>query len=38
MRTYQALVCEDQLSELQFICRELEGAFQKNKLPVHFET
>ncbi len=38
MRTYQALICEDQPSELQFICNELEKTFQKHKLPVHFET
>ena len=38
MRTYQALICEDQSSELQFISKELEKAFHKHKLPVHFET
>ena len=36
MRTYEAIICEDQPSELQYIYQKLNDSFLKEKFPVHF--
>jgi DNA-binding LytR/AlgR family response regulator len=38
MRIFEAVICEDQATELMFIQKELYLAFQNSNFPVHFDT
>lgn len=38
MRTFEAVICEDQPSELEYIERELYKEFQNVNFPVHFDN
>lgn len=38
MRTFEAAICEDQTTELDFLQKELQLAFQRKNFPIHIEA